>query len=283
MKRRILLLTIILLFSLSACEFAKSLIQSSPVATEPAAIHTDTPEPTLTSTQTPTPTVMPSPTAVPPTLTPTMTDFERAALRLYKASLNYIADTPQEALEVVKGIGFLDGTYENPSNACGPLTVAIMRDGGFLPEDTPVKNMWLLCPRKEEMPECDGMRTLNRVYFPPEDYDYIRIRENVKNYDFVENPLRVGDWLYLFVLKGVSAYEGFDHMIVVTRVDENGAAYSVTNIDHGEGFIIQEELLYDPTRPGIGLFYELSNDELRKELGMTGTAGFLLVRLKEQP
>jgi hypothetical protein len=69
-------------------------------------------------------------------------------------------------------------------------------------------------------------------------------------------------------------------MLVVTRVDDRGRAYSVTNIHTGDGFIIQEELLYDPRRAGVGLFSELTNDQLRKELGMTGTAGFLLVRAK---
>ena len=85
----------------------------------------------------------------------------------------------------------------------------------------------------------------------------------------------------LVCLKGVSNYTGFDHMIVVTRVDERGRAYSVTNVNHGNGFVIREELLYDPKRPGEGLFYDLTNDELRKELGMTGTAGYLLIRAKE--
>jgi hypothetical protein len=44
--------------------------------------------------------------------------------------------------------------------------------------------------------------------------------------------------------------------------------------------VILEELLYDPRRPGQGLFADLTNDKLRKELGMTGTDGFLLIRAK---
>ena len=84
----------------------------------------------------------------------------------------------------------------------------------------------------------------------------------------------------MFVRKGISNYTGFDHMIVVTRVDEDGAAYSVTNINYGDGFVITEALLYDPDKPGKGLFYDLTNDSLRKELGMTGTDGFLLIRVK---
>ena len=124
------------------------------------------------------------------------------------------------------------------------------------------------------------MDILDKNYFPQLEYDYIRVEESVGSYDWAKNPLLPGDWLYLFVRKGVSKYDGFDHMLVVTRVDDRGRAYSVTNINKGDGFVIQEELLYDPRRPNLGLFAELTNDDLRKELGMTGTAGFLLIRAK---
>lgn len=281
--RNLLLFLFVFSFVISAC--------NPPAAPEPTATLTLAPEPgktkTPTATRTATPTKTPSPTPLPPTATATLSSEELAAKRLYQASLQYLAETAEEAVVKVKEIGFLGGKNESPDNVCGPLTVAIMRDGGFLPEDVPVKNMWLLCLREDEenenLPYCHGTDTLNRIYFPPEDYEYIRITESIATYDFVKNPLKAGDWLYLYVLKGVSNYNGFDHMLVVTRIDENGAAYSVTNINHGEGFVIQEELLYDPTRPGVGLFYDLSNDHLRKELGMTGTAGFMLVRPKAIP
>lgn len=285
MDKKAIITSFVILFILSACGKAVVYEPSQTSSSEPSPVPSNTPMPTATQTATPTHT--PSPTPVPPTATPTMSPEEIAALRLYEASLYYVAETPLEANDKVKEIGFLDGTYESPDNACGPLTAAIMRDGGFLPEDSPVKDMWLLCMREDEededLPFCHGTRTLNRIYFPPEKYDYIKIEESIGKFDFVSNPLQVGDWLYLYVLKGVSNFTGFDHMLVVTRVDENGAAYSVTNINHGEGFVIKEEMLYDPTRPGVGLFYDLSNDDLRKELGMTGTAGFLLIRAKNAP
>ncbi len=281
MKKGLSLALFILMLLVSACG---SLVQPEPT-------ETLTPQPSKTSTSTATPTATPtktpSPTPLPPTATPTLSPKEKAALRLYEASLHYIAETADEANERVKEISFLGGKNESPDNACGPLTVAIMRDGGFLPADSPLKNMWLLCLREDEedpdLPYCFGTDTLNGIYFPPDQYTYTKIEESIGKYDFVKNPLQVGDWLYLYVLKGVSNYRGFDHMLVVTRVDENGAAYSVTNINHGEGFVIQEEMLYDPTQPGVGLFYDLTNDTLRKELGMTGNGGFMLVRLKESP
>ena len=269
-----ILLALFAIFTFGACS-----------ALSPEPTPTFTPEPTHTATATATKTLVPTATntvtPLPPTPTATMTAREKAQEKLWQASLDFLAFTPEDADQVARRIDFASGPHESADNACGPLTVAILKAGGYLPEDASEHDMWLLCPR-EENPECHGMETLQRMFFPVDDYDYIRVEESVGTYDWEENPLEPGDWLYLFVMKGISNYRGFDHMIVVTRVDENGAAYSVTNIDYGEGFVITEALLYDPDNPGEGLFYDLTNDHLRKELGMTGTAGFLLIRAKNR-
>lgn len=269
-----ILLALFAIFAFGACS-----------ALSPEPTPTFTPEPTYTATATATKTLVPTATntatPLPPTPTATMTAREKAQEKLWQASLDFLAFTPEDADQVARRIDFASGPHESADNACGPLTVAILKAGGYLPEDASEHDMWLLCPR-EENPECHGMETLQRMFFPVDDYDYIRVEESVSTYDWEENPLEPGDWLYLFVMKGISNYRGFDHMIVVTRVDENGAAYSVTNIDYGEGFVITEALLYDPDNPGEGLFYDLTNDHLRKELGMTGTAGFLLIRAKNR-
>ncbi|MGI6259234.1 MAG: hypothetical protein ACOYKC_05185 [Anaerolineaceae bacterium] len=269
-----ILLALFAIFAFGACS-----------ALSPEPTPTFTPEPTHTATATATKTLVPTATntatPLPPTPTATMTAREKAQEKLWQASLDFLAFTPEDADQVARRIDFASGPHESADNACGPLTVAILKAGGYLPEDASEHDMWLLCPR-EENPECHGMETLQRLFFPVDDYDYIRVEESVGTYDWEENPLEPGDWLYLFVMKGISNYRGFDHMIVVTRVDENGAAYSVTNIDYGEGFVITEALLYDPDNPGEGLFYDLTNDHLRKELGMTGTAGFLLIRAKNR-
>ncbi|MDD2521687.1 MAG: hypothetical protein PHW11_02535 [Anaerolineaceae bacterium] len=264
------------IFLLSACS-----VFTTPTPT-PTPTHTSTPTRTPTVTPTSTSTATPTNTAtpLPPTPTATLTQQEQAEIRLYESSLAYLASTPKRALEVARSIGFTEGPYESPDNMCGPLTVAIMRDAGYLPAEADPHDMWLLCPRQDN-PECHGLRILERTFFAPDDYDYIWVEESIGKHNWHKDPLKPGDWLYLFVLKGVSNYTGFDHMIVVTRVDDQGRAYSVTNINHGNGFVIREELLYDPKRPGKGLFYDLSNDELRKELGMSGTAGYLLIRAKD--
>lgn len=251
----------------------------------PNPTPTFTSEPTYTATATTTKTLVPTATRtatpLPPTPTATMTARQKAEEKLWQASLDFLAFTPEDADQVARRIDFASGPHESADNACGPLTVAILKAGGYLPEDASEHEMWLLCPR-EEIPECHGMETLEREFFPTDEYDYIQVEESIGTYDWKKNPLQPGDWLYLFVLKGISNYNGFDHMIVVTRVDESGAAYSVTNINYGEGFVITEALLYDPNNPGEGLFYDLTNDRHRKELGMTGTAGFLLIRAKNR-
>lgn len=192
---------------------------------------------------------------------------------LHEESLKYLAFTPEEADSIARRIGFIDGRNESASNACGPLSIAILRDGGLLPADLNIHDSWILCLRDRE--DCSGLETLQKKFFSPDHYDYIRVTESVREYDFVSNPLQPADWLYLY-----ACCNGFDHMLVVTRVDDDGAAYTVTNLDRGDGFTIVEEKLYDPNNPGEGLFYELTDKE-RGFLGLSGNGGFLLVRKKD--
>ncbi len=277
MRQFLFSILLISLLALSACALTPNM--PIPTASLPPATRTPSPTPTATSTPTPTSTNTPIPTATPVPPTATLTLEEQRKVRLYQASLHYLADTAEEADLVVREIDFASGPHESADNACGPLTVAILRDGGYLPEDANPHEMWLLCPR-EDIPGCNGLDVLDKFFFPRSDYEYTLVDESIGSYDWSRNPLQPGDWLYLFVRKGISKYDGFDHMLVVTRVDDLGRAYSVTNINKGEGFVIQEEMLYDPRLKGVGLFSELTNDQLRKELGMTGTAGFLLIRAK---
>lgn len=261
--------------------------------TPPAAVastFTATPA-ALASTFTATPTAAAAhfantPTPLPITQTPTAAAAaqkdpasERAAAlaeQLYRASLEYVAETTAESNAVVKRIKFNRGAYESVKNACGPLSIAIMRSGGILPATTSVREIWLLCAR--EGGSCNGMSVLKREYFPPDEFDYFQTKQSVRDFDFSAHPLQAGDWLYLFV-----KHNGFDHMLVVTRVDANGAAYTVTNLNRGDGFKITEEVLYDPTKPGTGLFYELTDPirlKYERYLGLSGDGGFIIVRRK---
>jgi len=190
---------------------------------------------------------------------------------LYLASQKFIAETPEEAILIARKIDFLAGEFEEACNMCGPLSIAILKEAGLLPLETDVHKAWLLCAR-ENREDCSGIETLKKNFFPPDQYEYRFVNESVKDYDFKSDPLLPGDWLYLYTY-----IHGYDHMLVVTKVDEDGNPYTVTNVDWGDGFIISEFKLYDTENPEEGLFYEMTKIE-RRRIGMMGTMGFLLVR-----
>jgi hypothetical protein len=95
-------------------------------------------------------------------------------------------------------------------------------------------------------------------------------------FDWVNNPLMPGDFLYIY-----GGTEGnFDHMLVVNRVDSQGRAYSVTNYNTDQGFVINEVLLYDPNDPTVGIFEQWTRKP-KQILGSTGYSGFEVWRLKQ--
>ncbi|HBY07387.1 MAG TPA: hypothetical protein DEH22_06220 [Chloroflexi bacterium] len=281
--RSIILCELFLLgLSISACQSAAAgmppAVTSTPTAT--SLQPSSTPLPTGTEaaalpSATPGFMATASPT-VPATATHTATPTPRGALtwdqeqRLYETSLTFLADNPEDATLVVRDqIDYLQSEAEDPSLACGPIAAAILRDAGLLPPDTDVHGFWLLDPR---------LRTSQIVletYFPKERYAWYQIPTSTIQFDFNAFPLLAGDFLYLYA----GNYGGtFEHMIVVTRVDETGRAYTVTNLHTEEGFVIRELMLYDPAQPGVGQFYDWLNRELNSWLGMTGDGGFDLWR-----
>ena len=272
--KRLLLVCLWVTLILSACQPAPVILEEVGVAeagvatSEQAGLDStrlaETPEEVLPTQNASTPT--PDPVA-----------FEEISSQNYwvdklaSSSQAFIALAPEDADLIARQIAFLGGNGESASNSCGPLTVAILQEAGLLPRCLSNHFLWLLNLRGEE----SQIRVLTEYYFPPQAYDYFWHEESIRDYDFTADPLMPGDWMFLF-----TAGNGYDHMLVVTRIDADGAVYSVTNFDRGEGFIISEELLYDPNAPGEGLFYELTDLVGRRLLGLTGSGGFLLVRRK---
>jgi len=128
---------------------------------------------------------------------------------------------------------------------------------------------WLLNP---DVPE--NRRLLDDV-FPLDRYDDTRIKVKLQKVDWVATPLEPGDFVYIYAGTGGN----FEHMLVVTRVDSQGRAYSVTNVYSPTGFIIDETLLYDPLDSSVGIFHQWT--ALQWQLsGSTGFAGYELWRLK---
>ena len=235
-----------------------------------AQVFLPTPTPTLIPLEKQSTTLPPIATIItePLVLTGPLNGEEQANLHLsslYFVSPDYYAS--KAIGEEINGIG-----YGHPSNICGPLSIAILQRGNILSKNIIPYDFWLLNPDISED------RLILKATFPQERFENLRSKIALDRFDWVSFPLRAGDFLYLY-----SGSRGnFEHMLAVTRVDDLGRAYTVTNHKTEElGFIITEELLYDPENPGVGLFYQWTARE-KASLGATGFEGFQLWRLREK-
>lgn len=232
--------------------------------------------PTTTPTFTPTPTMGPAQTATPTSPLPTATldpvqqmvnsgglafngpATDQQQILLYRESIYYIATTQAESIRISKEINGV--LYGNPSNTCGPLAIAILRDAGLISGGVVPHDFWLLNPF---IP--DDRAKLTKL-FPDTKYKHITITTPLNKINWPLNPLEPGDFLYIHAGGGGN----FDHMLTVNRVDKNMRAYSVTNFDTPSGFIIDDKMLYDPRDPTIGLFH----DWTKEQFGLLGSTGF---------
>lgn len=234
-------------------------------ATPPPTADTSTPTHLPTAFPSVTPSPLPSPTTIHPYQGP-LTETQRAAL--LEAALSYVSETPQEATATAIRLGYIK-EYGNPATVCGPLSLAILQDAGLVDPSIPLVDFYYLNPR----PGLDAFRLENT--FPPDKFEKIEQNTSIKEVDYTQNPLYAGDFLYLFAGDSGS----FEHMLIVSRVDADGRAYAVTNLNTPEGVVIREVMLYDPNDPGKGQFYDWTNRDYRM-LGRTGYGGFWLWRLK---
>ncbi len=244
MKTRVsLFLALIIL--ITACTPTKIASPTAEATISPSATATNPPMPT--ATQTPLP---------PPTATATPVPFAA----LHEISIQYLAPSEADAAKIAQSLGYLvSGAH--PSNLCGPLAATILREGGVISPYTDLYDFWLLNPRT------DG-RKLNYI-FPKSRFDLTQVRAPIDEYNFGENPLQTGDFLYLYA----GPNGNFEHMLTVTRVDEMGRAYTVTNVNTDKGYYIDEFMLYNPNAPQEGLFYRWNNRDY-DYLGLTGSGGF---------
>lgn len=249
------LAVLVLLPTLAGCA-----VPAAPVP-EITLTPTASAEPVVTLTPSP----EPSPTA-PARYLGALSAEQRAVLNT--AALAYVSETPGEARETAVRLGHIsaNGTAEM---VCGPLSLAILQDAGLVDPSIPLVDFFYLNPR----PGYEEFRV--RQAFPEERFEKIVIEQSIDQIDYTQNPLYPGDFLYLFAGDSGS----FEHMLVVSRVDEAGRAYSVTNIRTEEGIVIREVMLYDPNDPGTGQFYNWTNREYAL-LGRTGYGGLWLWRLK---
>jgi hypothetical protein len=231
--------------------------------------------PALTST--PTPTLLPSPT-------PTLTVSEMMVvngeitfagpltreqqIKLYEASLFFIAPTYKESKKMSEMIN--NARFSDPNTTCGPLSIAILQKAGILSADLVAHDFFLINP------DLGKDRIVIKNTFPSQQYTDTRYKVRIDQVDWRATPLVPGDFVYIYAGTGGN----FEHMLVVNRVDSLGRAYSVTNYNTEQGFVINEALLYDPADSNAGLFSQWTEKQFQK-LGSTGYAGFEVWRLKE--
>jgi hypothetical protein len=147
---------------------------------------------------------------------------------------------------------------------------AILKAAHLLPLDygpaADVASYWLADPEKLD----------NRpwAFFPRRDYELFHFDTATNQFDFVKFPLLPGDFLYTY-----QGTDGYEHMFVVTEVDAQGRAYTVTNNKQRDlTYIAQKVLLYDPTDLSAGVF---KNDWANSpHVGRTGMLGFDVMRRK---
>jgi hypothetical protein len=189
-------------------------------------------------------------------------------LKLYEASLFFIAPTYKESRKMSELIN--NARFSDPNTTCGPLSIAILQKAGILSADLVAHDFFLINP------DLGKDRIIIKSVFTPGQYTDTRYKVRIDQVDWYANPLVPGDFLYIYAGTGGN----FEHMLVVNRVDSLGRAYSVTNYNTEQGFIINEALLYDPADSNAGLFSQWTEKQFQK-LGSTGYAGFEVWRLKE--
>jgi len=188
---------------------------------------------------------------------------------LKEAAQKYVAATYSDTIQIAFQVDFRPGNNEDPSNMCGPLAGAILRDAGLLPPGLgpwqAVKNFWLANPQGDGRPW---------TFFSRRDYDVYHFDTATNQFDFIQWPLRPGDFLYTYQER-----DGYEHMFIVTEVDEQGRAYTITNNKQRDlTYIVQRVLLYDPTDLTAGAF---KNDWANSpHVGRTGMKGFDVLRRK---
>ena len=276
LKKVLILILLVLAFGMAACQGVSTsapetvAVKDTQIAVTPTRIpHTSTVSPSPTATKTiPTATALPS--ATPTKTTRGALNWEQEA-RLHQSSLKFLAENEDDATIIVRDqIDYLESIGEHPSLVCGPLSAVILRDAGLLPADVDLHGFWLLDPRLRPS------QIILETYFPPDRYEWYHFDTPTTEFDFEAFPLLPGDFIYLYAGKNGT----FEHIITVSRVDEAGRAYTVSNLGTEDGFVIRELMLYDPNHPGEGQFYDWMNREINAWLGMTGDGGFDLWRPK---
>ena len=191
--------------------------------------------------------------------------------RLREVADSFITTSPDATGQLARSLDFMRTPNEDPSNMCGPLSAAILRAAGLLPWSAgPVadlKNYWLADPLTNGRPWS---------LFPTEGYELHHFAISIHRFDFETWPLFPGDFVFMYSGSGA-----FSHIFVVTEVDYQGRAHTVTNMVQPDGsYLIQKILLYDLTGGHEGAL-EGQCEDCTTWARLTGLGGFDVLRRSE--
>jgi hypothetical protein len=190
----------------------------------------------------------------------------------------YLADTCSKAYCISREkIGYWDAT-----SMCGPLTWKILSDANAFPYrigsyDANADLFINANPRYWYGRPWNG--------FDPETYDLVvQTNEPMPGYDFAsKGNLYPGDVIFSYGSSGkyLKNNGSFSHVFLVTKIDENGSRFSITNMVQNKGGVkdcsIREVRLYTPGDTETGVInYEWNNHGF----GITGHHGFDVFRWK---
>jgi hypothetical protein len=145
-------------------------------------------------------------------------------------------------------VGEIDGQKYGLNSICGPLAAYILINSGFWPKEFAEK-----VKPHDFFP--GNPESLKRT-FKDSGFQYIHFDGPTDTHDFEAEPLELGDFVFLY---GPNK-NGFAHMLAVTEIDEEGCAWSVTNVmQKDQSFKIQRIKLYNPKVVGTSVLYDPIN------------------------
>jgi hypothetical protein len=187
------------------------------------------------------------------------------------AAVNYLAEDTSQSRQIAYDIDwFNEGDTESPTSMCGPLTWSIASSAGAFP---PGVGAWSMGPKSFWLsdPEVDGRPW---SLFPSDSYSLYHYDTRLGEFDFQSWPLYPGDMFYTY-----SEGSGFDHIFIITEIDEEGNVYTVSNlVQYVPDFevTVQRIIVYNQHDLETGIFRnEWKSDG---DNGRTGHGGFDVFR-----
>ncbi len=194
---------------------------------------------------------------------------EQTKLAIAAKASSLIRPTPEGAIELSDWLR--NTVYSSASNICGPL--AMYQQIGTTTYGVRPEDLWLANVRM--MDKVRRTDIFSRA-FPDDKFDNLEITTQIAGFDFNSINLQPGDFLYFMGANG----RGSDHMMTISRRDQDGTLWAVTNYpDQNKKFIVIEVPVWNSKNPETSFVKEFAKGN--NSVGFSsGQGGFMLWRLK---